>query len=45
ILIHQQQLEGMFNRYDIKVHPNMSLDLQEAKLIQAEPSAKDKKIS
>ncbi|CAG8850420.1 19726_t:CDS:1, partial [Gigaspora margarita] len=23
ILIRQQQLEGMFNRYDIKVHPNM----------------------
>ncbi len=32
IIVHQQQLEGMFNRYDLKTHPNMSVDLQEARL-------------
>ncbi|CAI2195196.1 14020_t:CDS:2, partial [Funneliformis geosporum] len=32
IIVHQQHLEGMFNKYDLKIHPNMSLDLQEARL-------------
>jgi len=32
IIVHQQHLEGMFNRYDLKTHPNMSVDLQEARL-------------
>ncbi|CAG8811324.1 7746_t:CDS:1, partial [Racocetra fulgida] len=30
IAVHQQQLEGLFNRYDIKVHPNMDAKLQES---------------
>lgn len=32
VVIHQQQLEGLFNRYDIKVDPNMSAELQQARL-------------
>ena len=32
IVIHQQQLEGLFNRYDIKVHSNMSPELQQARI-------------
>lgn len=32
IIVHQQHLEGMFNRYDLKTHPNMTIDLQEAKM-------------
>jgi hypothetical protein len=32
IIVHQQHLKGMFNRYDLKTHPNMSVDLQKAKL-------------
>lgn len=37
IVVHQQQLEGMFNRYDIKVHPNMSKELQESRIILSSP--------
>ena len=37
IVIHQQQLEGMFNRYDIKVHANMSKELQESRIILSLP--------
>ena len=32
IVIHQQQLEGLFNHYDIKVHSNMSPELQQARI-------------
>jgi len=32
IIVHQQQLEGLFNRYDIKVHPNMDTELQQARI-------------
>ena len=32
IVVHQQQLEGLFNRYDIKVHPNMNIKLQESRI-------------
>nr|CAG8658254.1 12287_t:CDS:2 [Entrophospora candida] len=37
IIVHQQHLEGMFNRYDLKTHPNMSIDLQEAKMKLSDP--------
>ena len=30
IIVHQQQIEGMFNKYDIKTHPNQTICLQEA---------------
>ncbi|CAG8491979.1 2462_t:CDS:2, partial [Ambispora leptoticha] len=39
IVVHQQQLEGMFNRYDLKVHPNMDLELQEARMILSTSSS------
>src|SRR5688572_13914705 len=26
IIIHQQQVEGMFNKLDLKTHPNMSIN-------------------
>ncbi|CAG8676195.1 8190_t:CDS:2 [Gigaspora margarita] len=45
IVIHQQQLEGMFNQYDYKVHPTISIELQEASLIQASPSNTSLKIN
>ncbi|CAB4406047.1 unnamed protein product [Rhizophagus irregularis] len=32
IVIHQQQLEGLFNCYDIKIHPNMGTELQQARI-------------
>jgi fumarate reductase subunit C len=32
IVVHQQQLEGMFNKYDIKTDPNQKLSLQEARM-------------
>ncbi|CAG8832372.1 27188_t:CDS:2, partial [Gigaspora margarita] len=32
IMIHQQQPEGMFNHYDIKTHPNMDAELQQARI-------------
>ncbi|CAG8599717.1 10792_t:CDS:2 [Dentiscutata erythropus] len=32
IVVYQQQLEGLFNRYDIKVHPNMDPQLQESRI-------------
>ncbi|CAG8826834.1 27337_t:CDS:2 [Gigaspora margarita] len=30
IAIHQQQLEGLFNRYDMKINPNIDIHLQES---------------
>jgi len=35
IVIHQQQLKGMFNKYNIKVYANMSKELQESRIILA----------
>jgi len=35
IVIHQQQIEGIFNIYDLKTHPNMSLETKKAKLCLA----------
>jgi hypothetical protein len=32
IIVHQQQIEGLFNKYDIKTHPNMKQELQQSKL-------------
>ncbi|KAF0557670.1 zinc finger mym-type protein 1-like protein: PROVISIONAL [Gigaspora margarita] len=32
IIVHQQQLEGMFNKYNIKMHPNIIDEVQEARL-------------
>jgi hypothetical protein len=32
IIVHQQQLEGMFNRYDMKTNPNMNVELQQARV-------------
>ncbi|RIB15557.1 hypothetical protein C2G38_2039278 [Gigaspora rosea] len=32
IVTHQQQVEGLFNKYDIKTHPNMTAELKESKL-------------
>ncbi len=32
IIIHQQYLEGMFNRYDLKSYSNISVDLQKARM-------------
>ncbi|CAI2196584.1 771_t:CDS:2, partial [Funneliformis geosporum] len=30
--IHQQKIEGLFNKLDLKTHPNMKMDLKESKL-------------
>ncbi|RIB24662.1 hypothetical protein C2G38_2139166 [Gigaspora rosea] len=32
IVIHQQQVEGLFNKLDLKTHPNMSLSVKQSKL-------------
>ncbi|GET56581.1 hypothetical protein GLOIN_2v1761399 [Rhizophagus irregularis DAOM 181602=DAOM 197198] len=32
VVIYEQQLEGLFNRYDIRVDPNMSAEFQQARL-------------
>ncbi|CAG8677198.1 8254_t:CDS:2, partial [Dentiscutata erythropus] len=32
IIIHQQQLEGLFNHYDMKIHPNMNIHLQKSRI-------------
>ena len=32
IVIHQQQVEGLFNKLDLKTHLNMTADLKESKL-------------
>jgi hypothetical protein len=45
IVVHQQQLEGMFNRYDIKVHANMSKELQESRIILSGPDNEDVNIT
>ena len=38
IVIHQQQIEGIFNIYDLKTHPNMSFETKKAKLRLAKTS-------
>ncbi|GBB90493.1 hypothetical protein RclHR1_17480006 [Rhizophagus clarus] len=35
IIIHQQQVEGLFNKLDLKTHANMSLSLKQSKLLLA----------
>ena len=32
IVVHQQHIEGMFNKYDIKTDPNQKTSLQEARM-------------
>lgn len=32
IITHQQQVEGLFNKFDIKTHLNMLAELKESKL-------------
>ncbi|RIA82251.1 hypothetical protein C1645_743915 [Glomus cerebriforme] len=32
IVVHQQQIEGLFNKWDLKTHPNMTSNLQQSKL-------------
>ncbi|CAB4378705.1 hypothetical protein GLOIN_2v1761399 [Rhizophagus irregularis DAOM 181602=DAOM 197198] len=32
IVIHQQQVEGLFNKLDLKTHPNMSPSVKQSKL-------------
>src|SRR5205085_12105278 len=32
IIIHQQQIEGLFNKLDLKTHQNMSLSIKQSKL-------------
>src|SRR5438105_2166067 len=32
LVIHQQKIEGLFNKLDLKTHPNMKMDLKELKL-------------
>lgn len=32
IVVHQQQLEGLFNKWDLKTHPRMTNELQQSKL-------------
>ncbi len=32
IIIHQQQIEGLFNKYDLKTNKNMNQELQQSKL-------------
>jgi len=41
IIVHQQHIEGMFNKYDIKTHSNMSKSLQEARLQISGPTTLD----
>lgn len=45
IIVHQQHIEGMFNKYDIKTHPNMSESLQEARLQLSSPTPLDFEIT
>ncbi|PKB96977.1 hypothetical protein RhiirA5_433921 [Rhizophagus irregularis] len=30
--VHQQQIDGLFNKYDLKCHPNMTNETKQAKL-------------
>jgi hypothetical protein len=41
IIVHQQHIEGMFNKYDIKTHPNMNKSLQKARLQLSGPTQLD----
>ncbi|RIA81646.1 hypothetical protein C1645_836670 [Glomus cerebriforme] len=34
IIIHQQQVEGLFYKLNLKAHPNMTADLKESKMIK-----------
>jgi hypothetical protein len=42
IVIHQQQVEGLFNKLDLKTHPNMSISVKQSKLrLSSEKIAKE----
>jgi hypothetical protein len=45
IIIHQQQVEGIFNIFDIKTNKNMSLDTQRSKLYLAKTSFSNLKFT
>ncbi|CAG8593861.1 5001_t:CDS:2 [Ambispora leptoticha] len=32
IIVHQQQIEGLFNKWNLKTHPNMTNSTQQAKM-------------
>ena len=32
IIVHQQQVEGLFNKWDLKTHPNMAHSTQQSKI-------------
>jgi hypothetical protein len=41
IIVHQQQLEGMFNKYDMKTDPNMNFELQQSRIQLSGPKGND----
>ena len=41
IIVHQQQLEGMFNKYDMKTDPNMNFELQQSRMQLSGPKGND----
>nr|CAG8578479.1 14206_t:CDS:2 [Entrophospora candida] len=45
IVVHQQQIEGLFNKYDIKTHPNMKKPLQESRMLLFDSNKNQVKIT
>jgi hypothetical protein len=45
IVVHQQQIEGLFNKYDIKTHPNMKKPLQESRMLLSSSNKNQVKIT
>lgn len=45
IIVHQQHLEGMFNRFDIRTHPNMCDSLRESRLQLSGPTSFNHEIT
>ena len=41
IVVHQQQIEGLFNKYDLKCHSNMTDETKQAKLQLASENVKN----
>ena len=41
IIVYQQQLEGMFNKYDMKTDPNMNFELQQSRMQLSGPKGND----
>ncbi|CAI2189023.1 7146_t:CDS:1, partial [Funneliformis geosporum] len=44
IIIHRQQVEGLFNKLDLKTHANMSLSLKQSKLRLASSKIEKEKL-